>query len=824
MEYAITDVAQIIGAKTNTLHEATISILLTDSRRLSFPETTLFFALPTKTNDGHRYVQDLYKLRVRNFVVSRMLPEFESMTDANFLLVKDTLRALQKLATHHRKRFSIPVIGITGSNGKTVVKEFLYQLLHNEFDIVRSPRSYNSQIGVPLSVWEMNEKNTLGIFEAGISQPDEMEYLQPIIAPTIGVLTSIGEAHQENFISLNQKCQEKLTLFTDSEAIIYDGDNAFIANAIESACLSHKAIAWSRTDTEAPLYIESIEKRADDTVIRCTLLGFDKTYVIPFTDDASIENVIHCLAVMLYLKPTSVNDEAKFAHLEPVEMRLDVKEGINNCLLINDTYNSDINSLDIALDFQQSRKVGKDLKSTLILSDILQTGTLPKSLYKKVVDLIERKKVNRLIGIGRDLKEYASLFPEKLEKEFYQTTDEFIASPSIRKFQNELILLKGSRHFHFERISELLEKKVHETILEVNLSAIVHNFNVYRSKLKPETKMVCMVKASGYGVGSYELAKTLQEHHCDYLAVAVADEGAALRKEGITIPIIVMNPEFSSFNTLFEYNLEPEVYSFRLLNAMIRETERRGIIAYPVHVKIDTGMHRLGFQPEEVVALCERLKTQSGVRVRSVFSHLVGSDSYVFDDFTHEQIEKFQHAAAALEEGLEHKVIKHILNTGGIERFTEYQMDMVRLGIGLYGVSASGMAGLQTVSTLKTTILQIQHVPAGDSIGYSRRSYVDRDSRIAIIPIGYADGLDRHFSNGHGEVVVRGKRCPIIGNICMDACMVDVTDCDAEEGDSVIVFGKELPVEELSDRLKTIPYEILTSVSPRVKRIYYLDN
>ncbi len=824
MEYAITDVAQIIGAKTNTLHEATISILLTDSRRLSFPETTLFFALPTKTNDGHRYIQDLYKLRVRNFVVSRMLPEFESMTDANFLLVKDTLRALQKLATHHRKRFSIPVIGITGSNGKTVVKEFLYQLLHNEFDIVRSPRSYNSQIGVPLSVWEMNEKNTLGIFEAGISQPDEMEYLQPIIAPTIGVLTSIGEAHQENFISLNQKCQEKLTLFTDSEAIIYDGDNAFIANAIESACLSHKAIAWSRTDTEAPLYIESIEKRADDTVIRCTLLGFDKTYVIPFTDDASIENVIHCLAVMLYLKPTSVNDEAKFAHLEPVEMRLDVKEGINNCLLINDTYNSDINSLDIALDFQQSRKVGKDLKSTLILSDILQTGTLPKSLYKKVVDLIERKKVNRLIGIGRDLKEYASLFPEKLEKEFYQTTDEFIASPSIRKFQNELILLKGSRHFHFERISELLEKKVHETILEVNLSAIVHNFNVYRSKLKPETKMVCMVKASGYGVGSYELAKTLQEHHCDYLAVAVADEGAALRKEGITIPIIVMNPEFSSFNTLFEYNLEPEVYSFRLLNAMIRETERRGIIAYPVHVKIDTGMHRLGFQPEEVVALCERLKTQSGVRVRSVFSHLVGSDSYVFDDFTHEQIEKFQHAAAALEEGLEHKVIKHILNTGGIERFTEYQMDMVRLGIGLYGVSASGMAGLQTVSTLKTTILQIQHVPAGDSIGYSRRSYVDRDSRIAIIPIGYADGLDRHFSNGHGEVVVRGKRCPIIGNICMDACMVDVTDCDAEEGDSVIVFGKELPVEELSDRLKTIPYEILTSVSPRVKRIYYLDN
>lgn len=823
MEYAMKDVARIIGAKTTTLQDSVISILLTDSRRLSFPEQTLFFALTTKTNDGHRYIADLYKLRVRNFVVSRMLPEFESMTDANFLLVKDVLKALQKLAIYHRKRFQIPVIGITGSNGKTVVKEFLYQLLHNEFDIVRSPRSYNSQIGVPLSVWEMNEKNTLGIFEAGISQPDEMEKLQPIIAPTIGVLTCMGEAHQENFISMNQKCQEKLALFSESEAIIYDGDDVFISNAIEAACLSHKAIAWSRTDTEAPLYIESIEKRQTDTVIHCTLLGFDRVYTIPFTDDASIENVIHCLAVMLYLKPTSVNDEAKFARLEPVEMRLDVKEGINDCLLINDTYNSDINSLAIALDFQQSRKVAKNMKSTLILSDILQTGTLPKSLYKKVADLVERKNVNRLIGIGKDVKEYASVFSEDLEKEFYGSTEEFIASPSIRKFQNELILIKGSRRFHFEYISELLEKKVHETILEVNLSAIVHNYNIYRSKLKPETKMVCMVKASGYGSGAHELAKTLQEHHCDYLAVAVADEGVSLRKEGVTIPIMVMNPEFSSFNTLFEYNLEPEVYSFRLLDALIKETGRRGIIAYPVHIKIDTGMHRLGFQPHEVSALCERLKAQSGVKVRSVFSHLAGSDSFVFDDFTHEQLTKFQQAAADLETGLEHTVIKHILNTAGIERFPEYQMDMVRLGIGLYGVSASGIHGLRTVSTLKTTILQIQQVPAGDSIGYSRRSYVERDSRIAIIPIGYADGLDRHFSNGHGEVVIRGKRCPIIGNICMDACMIDVTDSDAQEGDPVIVFGEELPVSELSDRLRTIPYEILTSVSPRVKRVYYTE-
>ncbi|WP_102407187.1 bifunctional UDP-N-acetylmuramoyl-tripeptide:D-alanyl-D-alanine ligase/alanine racemase [Parabacteroides bouchesdurhonensis] len=821
MEYTIKEVAGIIGAKTEKLHNDSISILLTDSRRLSFPEQSLFFALKTKTNDGHKYIAELYKLRVRNFVVSTMLPEFDTMTDANFLLVKDVLKALQKLAIHHRKRFNIPVIGITGSNGKTIVKEFLYQLLHNEFNIVRSPRSYNSQLGVPLSVWQINEKNTLGIFEAGISQPDEMERLQPIIAPTIGIITNIGEAHQENFISTTQKCLEKLTLFNDCEAIIYDGDNVFISNCIESACLSHKAIAWSRTDSEAPLFIESIQKKENETIIHCTLLGFSQVYTIPFADDASIENVIHCMAVMLYLKPTSVNDREKFKHMESVDMRLNVKQGINNCLLINDTYNSDINSLDIALDFQHSRRVEKKLKSTLILSDILQSGTLPKSLYKKVADLVRRKKVDRIIGIGRDIMEYGSVF--EMEKEFYATTEDFIKSPSFRKFNNELILIKGSRRFHFEKISDLLEKKVHETILEVNLDAIVHNFNYYRSKLKPETKMVCMVKAFAYGAGSYELAKTLQEHRCDYLAVAVADEGAELRKEGISIPIIVMNPEFSSFNVLLENHLEPEVYSFRLLDAMIRETERRGMTSYPIHIKIDTGMHRLGFQPEDIQAICERIKNQSGVVVRSIFSHLAGSDSPVFDDFTQQQLDKFTKASAELEAGLDYKVIKHILNSAGIERFAKYQMDMVRLGIGLYGVSASGQKGLRNVSTLKTTILQIQNVSNGDSVGYSRKSYVTRDSRIAIIPIGYADGLNRHFSNGEGEVVINGHRCPIIGNICMDACMIDVTDIDAREGDTVIIFGEEHPVSELSDKLQTIPYEILTSVSPRVKRVYYRE-
>jgi len=821
MEYTIKDIARIIGVKAGKLHEDTISILLTDSRRLSFPEQSLFFALRTKTNDGHKYIDELYKLRVRNFVVTEMLPAFDDMPEANFLVVKDSFKALQRLATYHRRQFDIPVIGITGSNGKTIVKEFLYQLLHKEFNIVRSPRSYNSQLGVPLSIWQMNNKHTLGILEAGISQPDEMEKLQPIISPTIGILTNIGEAHQENFISINQKCLEKLRLFTDSEAIVYDGDNITISNCIEAACLSHKAIAWSRKDSDAPLFIESIQKKKNETTLRCTLLGLDQTITIPFTDDASIENVIHCLAVILYLKPTSVNDVSKFSKLEPVDMRLNIKQGINKCLLINDTYNSDINSLDIALDFQQSRRVDKHIKSTLILSDILQSGTLPKSLYKKVADLVSRKKVDRIIGIGRDISEYGSFFT--MEKEFYLTTNEFIQSPSFRKFNNELILIKGSRRFHFERISELLEQKVHETILEVNLDAIVHNFNHYRSKLQPETKIACMVKAFGYGAGSYEIAKTLQEHRCDYLAVAVADEGAELRKEGISIPIMVMNPEFSSFNVLLDNQLEPEIYSFRLLEAFIREVERRGITAYPIHIKIDTGMHRLGFQPSDIPLLCERLNEQSGVAVRSVFSHLAGSDSAVFDEFTKQQKAIFDKASQELEEGIEYKVIKHILNSGGIERFTGYQMDMVRLGIGLYGVSASGQKGLRNVSTLKTIILQIQHVPAGDSIGYDRTAYVSRHSRIAIIPIGYADGLDRHFSHNGGAVFINGQRCPILGNICMDTCMIDVTDVEAQEGDTVIIFGEELPVQEMAAKLQTIPYEILTSISPRVKRVYYRE-
>jgi alanine racemase len=796
---------------------------LTDSRTLSFPGLTLFFAIKTKSNDGHKYIAELYHLRVRNFVVSRMTAEFRAMTNANFLVVGNVLKALQQLAAHHRKQFDLPVIGITGSNGKTIVKELLYQILHNEFHIVRSPRSYNSQLGVPLSVWQMDRKHSLGIFEAGISQPDEMENLRRVIAPTIGIFTNLGKAHQENFTSSAQKCLEKFSLFNDCECVIYNADDMFISNTLDTACLSHKGLGWSRVDSEAPLFIQSIDKKENVTEIRCIMFETVRTYEIPFTDDASIENVIHCIALALYLKPTILSNEQLFANLEPVAMRLEIKKGINHCQLINDTYNSDINSLAIALDFLQSRRGRKKMKSVVVLSDILQTGILPKSLYKRVAELFRHKNVDRVIGIGRDLKEYGHVFGA--ESEFYLSTDEFLRSPAIRSFHNELILLKGSRMFHFERITELLEEKVHETILEVNLDALVHNYNYFRSRLHSGTKIACMVKAFGYGAGAYELAKTLQDHQCDYLAVAVADEGRELRREGISIPIMVMNPEFSSFNNLFEFRLEPEVYSFRLLDALIKETARRGITSYPIHIKIDTGMHRLGFRPDDMPELCRRLPNQGGLHVCSVFSHLAGSDSAEHNDFTLKQIETYAAAAAQLEKGLDYPVIKHVLNSAGIERFAEYQMDMVRLGIALYGISATGDSKqLQTVSSLKTTILEIIHVPAGDSVGYGRNSYVDRDSRIASIPIGYADGLHRSLGNGNGEVVVRGKRCPVVGNICMDICMVDVTDAtDAREGDEVEIFGKQMPVTEIAEKAGTIPYEILTSISPRVKRVYYKE-
>lgn len=819
MKYSILKIASILGIKNQNLAEGEISVLLTDSRKLSLPQETLFFAIETKQNDAHKFISDLYGSGVRHFVVTKIFPEWKTLTGANFLKVNNTLHALQKLAAYHRKQFSIPVIGITGSNGKTIVKEWLYQLLEEDYNIARSPRSYNSQTGVPLSVWEMTENTTLAIFEAGISQPDEMKYLEPVIRPTIGVFTKLGEAHQENFSSQQQKCMEKMELFVNSNVFIYEEDNKIINQSADRMVLSQKSFCWSRKDPDAPLYIRKTEKNGNRTTIHYSFLNFEYSVSIPFTDEASLENAISCLAVMLYLnvKPGTISE--RMMKLEPVAMRLDVRQGKNNCTIINDTYNSDINSIKIALDFQQQRKVEQSLKKTLIISDILQTGLLPKSLYKHVAELVQQSGIEKLIGIGHDICENGEVFTVR-EKHFFRSTEDFIRSDTWKEFENELILLKGARRYHFEQINELLEQRIHETVLEVDLDALVHNFNFYKSKISPQTKLICMVKANGYGAGAVEIAKTLQYHRCAYFAVAVAEEGIELRKEGISTPIIVLNPEVNGFEELFSKDLEPEVYNFRILDAFIREAERRGITNYPIHVKIDTGMHRLGFLPARIPELLERLKSQKGLKVKSVFSHLAASESWMFDSFTQEQIDIIDAAHREIEEKLGYPVWKHILNSAGIERFINAQWDMVRLGIGLYGVSASGLNGLKNVSTLKTTILQIQEIPNRETVGYGRKEALDRDAKIATIRIGYADGLDRKSGNRKGKVWINGKYAPIVGNVCMDLCMVDITGIDAKEGDPVIVFGGNLPILEVAESIDTIPYEILTSISPRVKRVY----
>ena len=803
MNYTIEKVTTLIGAHRYGDAPSNVGFLLTDSRSLCFPEETLFFALKSERNDGHRYIDDLYRRGVRNFVVEKV-PESYALKypDGNFLKVLHPLEALQRLAERHRDEIRIPVVGITGSNGKTIVKEWLYQILSGVNDqsshhtqqlaVVRSPRSYNSQIGVPLSVWLLQENTQVGIFEAGISKPDEMNALRDIIQPTIGVITNIGTAHQENFDSVDIKCQEKLKLFHDAEIVFYPANDPVITRHIGE--LKSKTIAYQPWEGE-----------------------------LPFIDRASKENAGACAAVAKYL---GLNDELiseRLKHLEPVAMRLEVKEGQRGCTLINDSYNSDINSLDIALDFMNRRPEQKGRKRTLILSDIYQSGMTPETLYREVSVLCEKRGVEKFIGIGPQIKSEANQI-NIFEKYFFESCEEFIDSKVFNNLRNEVVLIKGARPFGFDHLTELLEQKVHETILEVNLNALVDNLNFYRSFMKPETKIVCMVKADAYGAGAVEVAKTLQDHRVDYLAVAVADEGVTLRKAGITQNIMIMNPEMTSFKTMFEYELEPEVYSFRLLDALIKAARKEGITGYPVHIKLDTGMHRLGFNTSlDVEKLIDILHHQQAVVPRSVFSHFVGSDSANFDEFSALQFERFDKASKRLQAAFPHKILRHMDNSAGIEHFPERQLDMCRLGIGLYGVDSIDNRILNTVSTLKTTILQLRHVPKEETVGYSRKGVLTRDSVIAAIPIGYADGLNRHLGRGRCYCLVNGKKAPYVGNICMDVAMIDVTDIDCKEGDIVEIFGNHLPVTVLSDCLDTIPYEVLTGISNRVKRVYFQD-
>ena len=864
MNYNIEKITTLIGARRIGNADAQIGWLLTDSRSLCFPEETLFFALKTQRNDGHRYIADLYRRGVRNFVVSQEAvgdEHFSFLTshssfqdDANILIVPSPLAALQRLAERHRDEFNIPIVGITGSNGKTMVKEWLYQLLSPQFSVTRSPKSFNSQIGVPLSVWLLNEQTQVGIFEAGISEMGEMEALSDIIQPTIGVLTSLGAAHQENFRSLEEKCMEKMRLFDGAKVLAYNSDDDIVSRCIRRSGFKGEKIGWSRENISAPLYIEAA------TTTHSPLPSLQVTYIykgtrgeysLPFFDEASLQCSFACAAVALYLGVTPDQLAERMSQLEPVAMRLEVKEGQHGCTLINDSYNSDINSLDIALDFM-SRRVSATTPNvsmaglTLILSDIFQSGMSDADLYAEVNALCMKRGVSRIIGIGPRITASAALFLVG-EKSFFATTDDFLHSELFRSLHDEVILIKGARPFGFDRITELLEQKVHETILEVNLNAVVDNLNYYRSFLKPETKLVCMVKADAYGAGAVEVAKTLQEHRVDYLAVAVADEGVTLRHNGITQNIMIMNPEMTAFKTMFDYDLEPEVYSFRLMDALIHAAEQQGITGWPVHIKLDTGMHRLGFDPEkDIDEVIRRLKGQNAIIPRSVFSHFVGSDSDDFDNFSAMQFQKFDVASKKLQTAFSHKILRHMDNSAAIQHFPERQLDMCRLGLGLYGydpraaapalvrsdsIAASSAAtpavsttALRPVSTLKTTILQLRRVPKDETVGYSRKGILTRDSLIAAIPIGYADGLNRHLGCGACYCLVNGQKAPYVGNICMDVAMIDVTDIpDVHEGDTVEIFGEHLPASVLSDVLQTIPYEVLTSVSNRVKKVYFQD-
>ena len=835
MTYTIEKIATLIGARRYGAADATIGWLLTDSRSLCFAEQTLFFALRTQLGDGHRYIEELYRRGVRSFVVEQVPDNFaEAYPQANFLRVTSPLAALQRLAERHREEFDIPVVGITGSNGKTWVKEWLYQILMPSMKTTRSPRSFNSQIGVPLSVWLLNEQSRVALFEAGISQPGEMQALHDIIQPTIGVLTSLGTAHQEKFRSMDEKCMEKLQLFRDTDAIVYPSDDDVVSRCVRRTGFGQERIGWSRFNRQAPMYIKEIRagEGTEKTLISYIYKGKHGEYSLPFIDEASVENSITCATVALRLGMQPGELAQRMACLEPIAMRLEVKEGQHGLTLINDSYNSDLQSLDIALDFL-NRRIERSAHytpfngrhtplRTLVLSDIYQSGEDLATLYAEVAALVEKRGIGKLIGIGPEISAHEAAFTTGV-KMFFPTTDAFLRSTALTGLHDEVVLLKGARRFGFEHIVEQLEQKVHETILEVDLNALVDNLNHYRSLMKPETKMVCMIKADAYGAGAIEIAKTLQEHRVDYLAVAVADEGAELRRAGITQNILVMNPEMSSFKTLFDYDLEPEVYSFRLMNALIKAARGQGITGWPVHIKLDTGMHRLGFSPDETGKLIEYLKRQQAIIPRSVFSHFVGSDSDDFDAFSTLQFERFDQASRQIQAAFSHKILRHIDNSAGIEHFPERQLDMVRLGIGLYGVDPRTNKMLSTVSTLKTTILQLRNVAKDETVGYSRKGTLYRDSRIAAIPIGYADGLDRHLGNRHGYCIVNGQKAEYVGNICMDVALIDVTDITCQEGDTVEIFGKSLPVSVLSDILQTIPYEVLTSVSGRVKRVYFQD-
>ena len=825
MDYSISEVAHIIGAQEPTVPDRRISALLTDSRSLLEPSGTLFFAIRTPSGDGHNYIQALYASGVRDFVVDAIPSGAKGMPDANFLKVPSVIDALQTLASHHRASSCARVIAITGSRGKTTVKEWLYRLMSPDFKVSRSPRSYNSQTGVPLSLCAIEPDTDIAIIEAGISLPGEMSRLESVISPEIGVFTNIGAAHSLGFSDIEQKCREKASLMRRCRYAVYCADNGLIAASIpQGPC----RVGWTRRDTpDALLRITSVEKSAGSSTLSYSWKDGEimSSCTIPFTSERDIENAVTSLAVMLILGVSPDVIDERMRALRPVSTRLDVADGVNDCQLIHDTFTPSLSSLSIALDFM-SRRATPDHSLTVILGDIDTGGHDSREVYARAAELLDMRHIQRVIGIGQEINAFSSLLPTGAVT--YASVADFIRSVNADDFRSELILIKGSLDEPLAEVARLLEKRRNGTVLEINLDALVDNFNFFRSHIRPATGMVCMIKASGYGAGSHELAKTLQSQGASYLAVAVHDEGADLRQAGITLPIIVLNPAVDDLNAIFDNRLEPEIYSVDFLRSLIDEARRRGIKDYPVHIKIDSGMHRLGFRLETLPEVIEVLKDSDCVAPASVFSHLCAADDPAEDEYTRGQFDYFDRCCAMLRSAFPHRrILSHILNSTGITRFPEQQHDMVRLGIGLYGIRTmhdGSQDELRPISTLSTSVISIKHWPAGTTIGYNRRGILSRDSVIATVPVGYADGVNRHLGYGNASFCVRGVLCPTVGSICMDACMIDVTDVPGVgPGDRVEIFGDTIPVETLAETLGTIPYEVLTSISQRVKRVYYRE-
>ena len=821
--YSISKIASIISAKTLQSHDdAVIDYLLLDSRRLIFAESSLFFAISGPRRSGISFIPELYQKGVRNFVIDESfdINSIPHYPEANFLLVKDVIKALQLLSKNHRQTFDYPVIGITGSNGKTILKEWLFQSLSSAYHIVRSPKSYNSQIGVPLSIWQMRAEHSLGIFEAGISKSGEMEQLQSLIQPQIGILTFIGDAHDEGFENLHEKITEKLKLFINAKVLIYSSDNDLVNQCVQDFIKDqHPSIQlfdWS-SKHKATVEVKSIMKQEMGTQISCVYKADRFDLTIPFSDDASIYNAITCCTALLYLGKDAIYISEVLKDLKPIAMRLELKQGINQCSIINDSYSADISSFKIALDFLSQQDLHSN--KTIILSDILELGMSDDELYQELSSVIKQKKIFRFIGIGPQLKSNSNKFDSIPHMHFFSSTQECIDSIKTIDFYQETILLKGARIFEFEKISKLLEKKIHDTVLEINLTAIRNNVNAYRQQLTRNVKLMAMVKAFSYGSGTYEIASLLQHEGIEYLAVAYADEAIELRKAGIYLPIMVMNPTIGAFDVIVKNQLEPELFSFSILTEFENYLKQHHINNYPVHIKLDTGMHRLGYMSEDIEELCVRLKRNKSLLIKSVFSHLVGSESALHDDFTFHQANSFHQMCNKIESAIEYSFLKHISNTSAILRHPQFQMDMVRVGIGLYGIDSN--MNLQNVTTLKSTIAQIKYLKKGDTVGYGRKGILDKDAQIATIRIGYADGYSRKFGNGIGKMLVNNHLAPVIGNVCMDMTMIDITDIKAEEGDEVIVFGQDLPVQTLAGWADTISYEILTNISQRVKRVYF---